>query len=258
MTSPADETAPSGPESGMPWRVRRWRWTTPVVAAACGAMFVISAVNSHGTDLRPGRYVGVSGLVASEKQQADALQRQAASLQDQINALTNAVPDAAISAAQAQAQHAMPSAGLGKVSGEGLSISMSDSPTSLVNTTKLNPNLFVIHQQDIQAVVNALWTGGATAITIQGQRIVSTTGIKCSGSTVLLGGVPYPEPFIIQAVGDPGALSNALNTDTNVGYIVEAATSRDIQLGWSVRQATVTAPAYSGITALSYATPAKP
>lgn len=221
-------------------------------------MFVISAVNSQGADLRPGRYIGVSGLVASEKQQADAYQRQAAALEAQINALTNAVPDADVRAAQALRAKAMPAAGLGKVSGAGLSISMADSPASLVDTTKLNPNLFVIHQQDIQAVVNALWAGGATAITIQGQRIISTTGIKCSGSTVLLGGVPYPEPFVIQAVGDPARLTSAIDSSSYISLIVEAANSPEIQLGWSVRQATVNAPAYTGITALSYATEATP
>lgn len=221
-------------------------------------MFVISAINSHGTDLRPGRYVGVSGLVASEKQQADAHQRQAATLQEEINALTNSVAGADVRAAQALREKALPAAGLGKVSGPGLSISMADAPTSLINSTKLNPNLLVIHQQDIQAVVNALWAGGATAITIQGQRVISTTGIKCSGSTVLLGGVPYPEPFVIQAVGDPNQLSGALAANSYVNLIVEASNNKDVQLGWSVRQTTVNAAAYTGITALSYATQAAP
>ena len=59
-------------------------------------------------------------------------------------------------------------------------------------------------------------------------------------------------------MGDPTALTNALNTNAYINLIVEAATSPDIQLGWSVRQTPVTAPAYTGITALSYATPAKP
>ena len=256
MTTPTAGSTPAGPFSGVPWRARRWRWATPMVAAACGAMFVISAVNSHGTDLRPGRYIGVSGLVASEKQQADELQRQASTLQNEINALTNAVPDADVRAAQALREKSMAAAGLGKVSGPGLSISMADAPTSLINTTKLNPNLLVIHQQDIQAVVNALWAGGAGAITIQGQRIISTTGIKCSGSTVLLGGVPYPEPFIIQAVGDPTRLNGALAASSYVQLIVESSNSKDIQLGWSVHRTAVTAPAYAGITALSYATTA--
>ena len=219
---------------------------------------MVSGVNSHGTDLRPGRFVGVSGLVASEKQQADALQRQAAILQAQINALTNAVPDADVRAAQLLREKAMPAAGLGKVSGAGLWISMADAPTALANTTKLDPNLFVVHQQDIQAVVNALWAGGAQAITIQGQRVVSTTGIKCSGSTVLLGGVPYPEPFVIQAVGDPTKLTSALDASESVAIFRQEAAMKDIQLGWSMRPTTVNAPAYAGITALSYATPTTP
>ena len=51
-------------------------------------------------------------------------------------------------------------------------------------------------------MVNALWSGGAEAMTIQGQRVISTTGIKCVGNTVLLHGVPYSPPYVITAVGD--------------------------------------------------------
>ena len=58
-----------------------------------------------------------------------------------------------------------------------------------------------MHQQDIQAVVNALWAGGAEAMTIQGQRVVSTTGIKCVGNVVILHGVPYSPPYRISAIG---------------------------------------------------------
>ena len=58
----------------------------------------------------------------------------------------------------------------------------------------------VVHQQDIQAVVNAMWRAGAEAVTIQGQRVISTTGIKCDGNLVSLHGVPYYPPYEI--VGD--------------------------------------------------------
>ena len=68
----------------------------------------------------------------------------------------------------------------------------------------------VVHQQDIQAVVNALWAGGAEAMTIQGQRVMATTGIKCVGNTVVLHGVPYSPPYRIAAVGDPADLLAAL------------------------------------------------
>ena len=68
----------------------------------------------------------------------------------------------------------------------------------------------MVHQQDIQAVVNALWSGGAEAMTIQGQRVVSTTGIKCVGNTVVLHGVPYAPPYVITAIGDQQRLRAAL------------------------------------------------
>jgi len=68
----------------------------------------------------------------------------------------------------------------------------------------------VVHQQDIQGVVNALWSGGAEALTIQGQRVIATTGIKCVGNTVVLHGVPYAPPYVIEAIGDQAALESAL------------------------------------------------
>ena len=55
-------------------------------------------------------------------------------------------------------------------------------------------------------MVNAMWKGGAQAVTIQGQRVVSTTGIQCIGNSVQLQGVPYSQPYVISAVGDPAAL----------------------------------------------------
>ena len=44
-----------------------------------------------------------------------------------------------------------------------------------------------------------MWAGGAEAITIQGRRIISTTGIKCEGNSVMLGGAVYPQPYVISA-----------------------------------------------------------
>ena len=57
----------------------------------------------------------------------------------------------------------------------------------------------------------ALWAGGAEAMTIQGQRVISTTGIKCVGNTVVLHGIPYAPPYVIEAIGDQGLLLAALD-----------------------------------------------
>ena len=82
------------------------------------------------------------------------------------------------------------------VRGPGLTVTLDDAPERRDRLGgHATPNDLVVHQQDIQAVVNALWAGGAEAMTIQGQRVIATTGIKCVGNTVVLHGVPYSPPY---------------------------------------------------------------
>ena len=86
---------------------------------------------------------------------------------------------------------------------------LSDAPLS-VKPAGVADELLIVHQQDIQAVVNALWTGGAEAMTIQSQRVTSRTGVKCVGNSVVLHGVPYAPPYEIVAIGDQARLEQAL------------------------------------------------
>jgi uncharacterized protein YlxW (UPF0749 family) len=233
-----------------------WRVVTPAVALVCGGLFVVSAVNSQGTDLRPGRYTDLASLAGSERKDYQDLENQVAALQKQVTELTNAVPDATVRRARDEADALRRPAGLTAVTGAGVSITLSDAPRDLVENTTLNPNRLVVHQQDIQAVVNALWAGGAQAVTVAGQRIVSTTGIKCSGSTVLLQGVPYPQPFVIQAVGDQPSLLGAVDESSYLQFYRRDAADPEISVGWSLKTSdAVKAPAYKGLLDLTYAVP---
>lgn len=227
-----------------------------MVVLLCGSLFVVSAVNSHGTDLRPGRYTDLATLVGSEASSYKKLEGQVSTLQKQVTALTNAVPDAAVHKEQDQVDRLKPAAGLTAVSGEGVSITLSDAPRDVVEKSTLNPNLLVVHQQDIQAVVNALWLGGASAVTVEGQRIITTTGIKCSGSTVQLQGVPYPQPYTIKAVGDQATLLRAIATSSYLRIYQQQAADPRIGIGWRLQtESDVKAPAYKGLLDLTYAKP---
>ena len=53
----------------------------------------------------------------------------------------------------------------------------------------------VIHQQDLQAVVNALWQGGAQGIQVMDQRLISTSAVRCVGNTLILQGRVYSPPL---------------------------------------------------------------
>src|SRR3712207_6487557 len=89
----------------------------------------------------------------------------------------------------------------------------------------------VVHEQDVQAVVNALWAGGAEAMTIMGVRVISTSAVRCAGNTLLLHGRVYSPPFTITAIGDPARLSGALAESEGVRQFRDAAA--DFGLGYA-------------------------
>ncbi len=68
-----------------------------------------------------------------------------------------------------------------------------------------------MHQQDIEAVLNALWSAGAEAIQMQDQRIIATSAPRCVGNTLLLNGRTYSPPYTLAAIGDPAAMQAALD-----------------------------------------------
>ena len=134
-----------------------------------------------------------------------------AALSRDVNALGEGVDDAQVSDAAGRgrrARAALP--GFEEVHGPAVTVVLSDAPKdeidSAVEKGEVTADQLVVHQQDIQAVVNALWAGGAEAMTLQKQRVISTTGIKCVGNTVVLHGVPYAPPYEITAIGDLDAL----------------------------------------------------
>ncbi|MCL8026737.1 DUF881 domain-containing protein [Nocardioides bruguierae] len=226
---------------------------TPVMVLLCGGLFAVSAVNSDGTDLRAGRYTDLASLVQAEADSYEELRSRAADLDAQVSTLTDAVDDSAVKRAQRQASRLEDPAGLVAHEGSGLRVVLSDSPLT-ADDTEEPLNYLIVHQQDIQTVVNAMWRGGAEAVTVQGQRIISTTGIKCEGNSVTLHGVPYPQPYVIEAVGDPVQLQASVDGDSYLALYRAQSAQEDIQVGWEMSvEDDVTAPAYDGLLDLSYA-----
>jgi uncharacterized protein YlxW (UPF0749 family) len=93
-------------------------------------------------------------------------------------------------------------------------------------------------------------------VTVNGQRVVTTTGIKCEGNSVQLQGVPYPQPYVISAVGDQGELLEAIANDEYLQIYREQAAIPDIAVGYEQQvEDRIEAPAYEGLLDLSYAEP---
>ena len=137
------------------------------------------------------------------------------------------------------------------VTGRGLRVALDDAPYD-VRHEDVRPDLLVVHQQDIQSVMNALWAGGAEAMALMDQRVVSTTGVQCQGNVLRLHGHMYSPPFVITVIGDPDRLRAALADDSAVTTYVRHAS--ELGLGWDVEtRDTIDLPAYSGATELTWA-----
>ncbi|MEO5851464.1 MAG: DUF881 domain-containing protein [Nocardioides sp.] len=235
-----------------------WRVGTALVLFIGAGLLIISENSSGGTDLRPGRYTDLASLVSGESRRVQGQQARVAEISAEVESLTQTVRDKKVSRIQRQAAAVSDDAGLEPVTGAAVTIVLSDAPVDDINATNVDLNRFVVHQQDIQAVVNALWTGGAEAVTVQGQRIISTTGIKCEGNSVTLQGVPFPQPYVISGIGLQGGLLTALELDGYVARYRSDAANPAIGVGWDLSTQTVlTAPAYDGLLDLSYASVAR-
>ncbi|QYJ03234.1 DUF881 domain-containing protein [Nocardioides panacisoli] len=262
MTGADEETTPGR-------RSAAWRWGTPVAGVLIGVLFVSSAVSSDGIDLRPQRYQDLAGLAQAETEEYDALEARVNELDAQIEDLTSNVDDGRVEQLQTQADQLHDPAGMTPRSGSGIRVTLSDGPKDLMDVAVERhasdnpedreypkPNWYVVHQQDIQAVVNAMWVGGAEAITIAGQRVVSTTGIRCRGSVVQLQGRPYPQPFVIEAVGDQEEIAESVRADPWVQIYMSDAEDERIQKGWDLEGVEeIQAPAFEGLIDHQYAEP---
>jgi len=231
-----------------------WRLGGPAVFLVAGTLFVTSAVSSDGTDLRAGRYGDLSTVVRQATVEADQLRAERNALAEDVEDLTAQLSGSGVSEAEAGVEQLEVPAGLEALRGPGLTVTLDDAPSESIESSGEDPNLLVVHQQDIQAVVNSMWAGGAEGMTIQGQRVISTTGIKCVGNTVVLHGIPYSPPYVITAVGDPAAMLSSISESPYIDIYLQYV--ERYGLGWEVEPRTeVNIPAYEGTLDLDYARP---
>ena len=99
--------------------------------------------------------------------------------------------------------------GLTDISGQGLIIRL-DENREVDSNQVLNINGYLVHEEDLLYIVNELFNAGADAVSINDQRIVSTTSILCDGNIIRVNGEMIGVPITIKAIGYPERLDGAL------------------------------------------------
>lgn len=258
--SPESDSRPTHARAGgAHQRARKalaWRIGTPAMVLLSGGLFAVSAEHSGGTDLRAGRYTDLASVVRAERTDTNELTAEVARLDSEIETLSAGLGDRSVNRARREVETLADPAGFSPMSGPAVRVTLDDASDEVLADETRDPLDVVVHQQDIQAVVNSLWRAGAEAVTIQGQRIISTTGIKCDGNLVSLHGVPYYPPYVIVGIGSPSLMLGSLAGDSYLDLYRDAAADERGGVTYAEEVLpTATAPAYQGLLDLTYATP---
>jgi uncharacterized protein YlxW (UPF0749 family) len=142
--------------------------------------------------------------------------------------------------------------GMVALSGPGIVVTMDDSAAHSIPENE-DPANYILHEYDLRDVLNTLWAAGAEAVSINGERIVSSTSLYCVGTTIICNATRLSPPYEVRAVGDPDALASALHGSTQMAKFNQRAEIYDLPVS-IVAGADVAVPAYNGSFVFKYAT----
>lgn len=138
-------------------------------------------------------------------------------------------------------------AGLSEVTGAGLVITLDDNKKISANSYIGDPNDLLVHYNDVIRTVNELKNAGAQAISVNDQRIITTTAIDCDGTVIKVNGEKIGTPIVIKAIGMQERL---INVDRQNGYVMilrSAGIEVDVK-----KDDNITIPKYTGVIKFNY------
>ena len=231
----------------------RVRPALAAVLAVIGFVVVVAVqARPANPESRLPRRFRLAGLIERQQTTTRDLQSEVDRLHRQVDALVKAGASRAQGAPgrEQELSTAQQTAGLVAVRGAGLRVSLNDSLLSQAPSGNVND--LVIHSQDVQAVVNALWRSGAEAISINSQRLVGSSAVLCVGNTLLVNGTVHSPPYVVSAVA---AGRDRFEADPLVRRLRSDAESFGLRISVE-RQDGLLIPAFTGATTLHFARPA--
>jgi uncharacterized protein YlxW (UPF0749 family) len=189
-----------------------WRIGVPLVCLLAGLLLAATHGVSGGAEIRRSDAPRLVDLVREAQSSVSRLSTQRDALTKRLDSVHGRSPDAALAAMLRRSAELAGEANMDPVHGPGLVVTLQDAQRDANGRfpRDASPDDLVVHQQDIQAVLNALWSAGAEAIQMQDRRIIATSVPRCVGNTLLLNGRTYSPPYTITAIGNAAAMQAAL------------------------------------------------
>jgi len=189
-----------------------WRFGVPLVCLLAGLLLAATHGVSGGAEIRRSDAPRLVDLVREAQSSVTRLSTERDALTKKLDSVHGRSTDAALAAMLRRSAELAGEADMDPVHGPGLVITLQDAQRDANGRfpRDASPDDLVVHQQDIQAVLNALWSAGTEAIQMQDQRIIATSVTRCVGNTLLLNGRTYSPPYTIIAIGSAPAMQAAL------------------------------------------------
>lgn len=222
-------------------------WTIAIVGLALGVLLAMQFKLT--TEINKTEPVQRTQLVANQvnglKNDRELLQGEVNSLRSSLDEISTGPDDAEL---KEQLDRARILAGVTELRGPGVEVTLNDSNIALKPGE--NPNLYVLHDEDVLRVLNEIKAAGAEALSLNGERILASTEVRCIGPTIVLNkDKRLAPPFVITAIGDPNTLESSIKMKGGVAEILQF---WGIQVGVK-KMNQVTVPAYSGGLKYDYA-----
>ncbi len=233
---------------------RAWWLTLFLLCGILGAMLGLS-VRTQTVKVHNDALAQMQGSEVLIRANAD-LQRRVAQLQKDNTQLAVSGPSetARLKLLSKDYANAQFLAGLTDVKGPGVVVTMDDSKLPYPKDAPPGmPPGNIIHDTDIGQVVNELKSAGAEAISVNDQRLVAVSPIRCAGPTIFINNTPQTPPYVIKAIGEPKTLLTAINLPGGVATQIKAFDPAMLKVEKAAKPLTI--PAYAGGIDPKYARP---
>lgn len=200
-----------------------------------------NTVKKQAVAIEVQRVTELSNALKKLREENDVLKNEISEDKKKLRDYENSLADEgqAVQALKNELDDVRSFAGMTRLRGRGIVVTLTDS--SLANQTTGDTNAYLVHAEDILSVLNELNVAGAEAISINEQRIIGSSSVRCAGSVVNVNGVKIAAPFHIVAIGNPDILESAL---VFPGGVVDSLSPWGIEITIAKKDEVVV-PAYS-------------
>ncbi len=200
------EADPGGPGSR--------RVVVAVVVAVFGALVATAFVqNSRSEDVDSAGRNALIERINTQRDRVDGLQSDIAALRDtnaELGDRLTAINEEA-QATAARLQRLEVRTGFLAVRGPGVRVTVDNAPNADASQ--------LVRDSDLALLANGLWTAGAEAISINGQRLTALSAMRNSGVPIEINSVGIAPPYTVLAIGDMSSMqANFIDSSSGLAF----------------------------------------